>query len=81
MVIGSTPSEDTPVIQCAICKKPVDHIYWRRDDRTRELFIQVKCHGDTDTMTSQVEDLYEMSRSGKITGEAFNTKRLPPVGL
>lgn len=81
MAISTASTENAPVIRCAICKKPVDHVYWRRDDLTGELFIKVKCHGDTDTMTGQVEDLYEMSRSGKITGEAFATKRLPPVGL
>lgn len=76
MVISTAPAEDMPVIQCAICKKPVDHIYWRRDDRTGELFIKVKCHGDADAMTGQVEDLYEMSRSGQMAGEAFSEKRL-----
>lgn len=67
----------TPVIMCAICKKPVDSLEWWDDKASDVRIIRAKCHGDRDEMRIGLDDLYQMSRNGfPSEGVAFSTKRL-----
>lgn len=74
------PAPAFPIIQCAICGKPVDRVTVTRDHyhKTR---ISVVCHGDIDEMVLTDEFLAEIGKEGSDAimnggGVAFGIKHI-----
>jgi len=66
-----------PIIQCAICAKPIEEIFWDTRPDTRKTIYTVSCHGDTETCELSDQDLIMFtSFEGGI---AFSTKRIEAI--
>lgn len=67
-------------ITCAICKKPVEEICMTHSLMEDSYLLQVKCHGDIDSMILERRTLFCEGVSFLCQpGEAFKTKRIQEV--
>lgn len=62
-----------PLIRCAQCGKTVDKVTWWTDSKTWSRIIQVRCHGEVDQMSLQLETLEDFGEEFmRAEGIAFN---------